>query len=152
MTKPSFGILTKIQLRNLNQTLAANTGQTSASKSRLNFSTSKSWPKHPKSEQKLSFITKPQLPNLQQTVADTILIINILNSNNLDKFWVGNFTRQGQSSLLNGSECVSEWVTWVSQWSDSGPIITFLSSFPTLDLSKWKSPLWQVRKCKHEKF
>ena len=29
-----------------------------------------------KSEQKLSFMTKPQLPNLQQTVANTILITN----------------------------------------------------------------------------
>ena len=38
---------------------------------------------------------KPQLPNLQQTVADKILIINISNSNNLNKFWVGIFTRQG---------------------------------------------------------
>ena len=34
-------------------------------------------------------------PNLQQTVANTILIINISNSNNLNKFWVGIFTRQG---------------------------------------------------------
>ena len=39
-----------------------------------------------RSEQKFSFMTKPQLPNLQQTVADTILIINISNSNNLNKF------------------------------------------------------------------
>ena len=39
-----------------------------------------------KSEQKLSFMTKPQLPNLQQTVANTILITNISNSNNLNKF------------------------------------------------------------------
>ena len=37
-------------------------------------------------EQKFGFMTKPQLPNLQQTVADTILIININNSNNLNKF------------------------------------------------------------------
>ena len=41
-------------------------------------------------------MTKPQLPNLQQTVAITILINNISNSNNLDKFCVGIFTRQGQ--------------------------------------------------------
>ena len=40
-------------------------------------------------------MTKPQLPNLQQTVANTILIINISNSNNLNKFYVGIFTRQG---------------------------------------------------------
>ena len=48
-----------------------------------------------KSEQKLNFMTKPQLPNLQQTVANTILIINISNRNNCNKFWVGIFTRQG---------------------------------------------------------
>ena len=40
-------------------------------------------------------MTKPQLLNLQQTVANTILITNISNSNHLNKFWVGNFTRQG---------------------------------------------------------
>ena len=39
-----------------------------------------------RSEQKFSFMTKPQLPNLQQTVSGTILIINISNSNNLNKF------------------------------------------------------------------
>ena len=44
-------------------------------------------------EQKKSFLTKPQLRNLQQTVANTILDINI--SNNIKKFWVGIFTRQG---------------------------------------------------------
>ena len=50
-----------------------------------------------KSEQKFSFMTKPQLPNLQQTVANTILIINISsNSNNLNKFWIVIFTCQGQ--------------------------------------------------------
>ena len=38
-------------------------------------------------------MTKPQLPNLQQTVANTILIIS--NSKNLNKFLVGIFTRQG---------------------------------------------------------
>ena len=45
------------------------------------------------SEQKFSFMTKPQVPNLQQTIANTI--INISNSNNLNKFWVGISTRQG---------------------------------------------------------
>ena len=57
-------------------------------------STSESWPMCSKSEQKFNFMTKPQLPNLQQTVANTILIINISNSNNLNKFWVGIFTRK----------------------------------------------------------
>ena len=40
-------------------------------------------------------MTKPQAPNLQQTIANTIQIINISNSNNLNKFWVGISTRQG---------------------------------------------------------
>ena len=31
-------------------------------------------------------MTKHQHPNLQQTVSNTILIINISNSNNLNKF------------------------------------------------------------------
>ena len=43
----------------------------------------------------ISFMTKPQLPNLQQTVANTILITNISNSNNLNKFSVGIFTSKG---------------------------------------------------------
>ena len=47
-----------------------------------------------KSEQKLSFMTKRQLSN-QQAVANMILSINISNSNNLNKFWVGIFTPQG---------------------------------------------------------
>jgi len=38
-------------------------------------------------------MTKPQLSNLQQTVANTILIINISDSNNLNKFSVGIFAR-----------------------------------------------------------
>ena len=38
-------------------------------------------------------MTKTQLPNLQQTVANKILIIN--NSDNFNKFWVAIFTRQG---------------------------------------------------------
>ena len=40
-------------------------------------------------------MTKPQLPNLQQNVANTTLITNISNSNNLNKFQVGIFTRLG---------------------------------------------------------
>ena len=49
-------ILPELQFQNLDQTLCS------------------------RSEQKFSFMTKPQLPNLQQTVAGTILIINISNS------------------------------------------------------------------------
>ena len=40
-------------------------------------------------------MTKPQLPNLQQTVANTILITNISKSNNLNKILEGIFARQG---------------------------------------------------------
>ena len=46
-------------------------------------------------ELKMSFMTKPQLPILQQNVANMILSININNSNNLKEFSVGTFTRQG---------------------------------------------------------
>ena len=35
---------------------------------------------------KFSYMTKPHIPNLQQTVANTILIINISNNNNINKF------------------------------------------------------------------
>ena len=51
-----------------------------------------------KSEQKFSFSTKRQLPNLKQTVANMILSINMSNSDN--KFWVGIFTRQGHISQV----------------------------------------------------
>ena len=50
----------------------------------------------PKSEHKFGFITKPQLPSMQQTDAKTNLNINTSNSNYLNKFWVIIFTRQGQ--------------------------------------------------------
>ena len=40
-------------------------------------------------------MTKTQLPTLQLTVANMILITNISNSNNLNKFWIGIYTRQG---------------------------------------------------------
>jgi hypothetical protein len=62
MNKLLLQILPELQLQNLDQTL---------------------WSK---SEQKFNFMTKPSLPNLQQAVANTILIINISNSNNLNKF------------------------------------------------------------------
>ena len=53
-------VIQVLQLQNLDQTLCS------------------------KSEQKFSFLTKPQLPNLQKTVVNTILIINISNRNNLN--------------------------------------------------------------------
>ena len=64
---------------------------------------------------KFSFMTKPQLPNLQQTVANMILMSNISNSNNLNKFWVVIYTPGlNQSGLLNRSESVSESVSETS--------------------------------------
>ena len=63
-------MLYKLQLQNLDQPLCS------------------------KSEQKLSFMTERQLPN-QQAVVNMIPSINISNSNNLNQFWVGIFTRQG---------------------------------------------------------
>ena len=94
-TKPSFSISTNIQLHNLCKTSATkywpnaslkilpelqhqNLDQTLCSNS----------------EQKFGFITKPQLPSMQQIVANTIFIINISKSANLNKFWVGIFTCQ----------------------------------------------------------
>ena len=52
-------------------------------------------------KKKFSLMTEPQLPNLQQTVTNTILIINISNSNYLNKFWVGIFTRQGHINQVD---------------------------------------------------
>ena len=84
LAKPSFRILTKIQLRNLNQTSAANFRiLTKPCAQSLNK----------------SLAVCPTASNLQQTVANTILIINISNSNNL-KFWVGIFTHQGHTNQV----------------------------------------------------
>jgi len=95
MTKPSFRISTKIQLHNLYKTSVAKCWTNSTFKilSELQLQNFDQ-PLCSKSEQKLSFLTKRQLPN-QQTVANMILSINISNSNNLNKFWVYIFTRQG---------------------------------------------------------
>ena len=68
LAKLQLQILPELQLQNLDQTLGS------------------------KSEQKFSFLTKPQLRNPQQIVANTILISN---SYNINKFGVGIFTRQG---------------------------------------------------------
>ena len=81
-------------------------------------STSNSWPNLVlKVGTKLSFMTKLQLPNLHKTVVKIFVIINISNSNNLNKFWVGIFTSHTthQSSLLNRSQSVSQLVSrWVT--------------------------------------
>ena len=41
-------------------------------------------------------MAKLQRPNLQQIIVNLFSIINISNSNNLKKFYVGIFTRQGR--------------------------------------------------------
>ena len=63
-----------------------NVEQTPASKSCLNFNSKIFTTFCSKFAQNFGFMIKPQLPNLQQTVANTIHIINISNSNNLSKF------------------------------------------------------------------
>ena len=52
---------------------------------------------------KKSLDLKPNL-SFQQAVANTILIINISNSNNLNKFWAGSFTRRGLPMIGLGSD------------------------------------------------
>ena len=89
-TNSSFEILPKLQLQNLDQPLCS------------------------KSERKFSFMTKRQLLN-QQAVAN--IILNISNTNNLNKFWVGIFTRQGHINQVyqtGVSQSVSELVTRVN--------------------------------------
>ena len=80
-TNLSFKITPYLQLQNLDQTL------------------------YSKSEQKFSFMTIPQLPNLQQTVANMIHITNISKSNNPNKFWIGIFTRQGHINQVEKTCC-----------------------------------------------
>ena len=95
LTKPSFGISTKIQLHKLYQTSAAKCWTNSSFKILPELQLQNlDQPLCSKSEQKFSFMTKRQLPN-QQAVANMILIIYNSNSNNLKKFWVGIFTPQG---------------------------------------------------------
>ena len=65
-------------------------------------------------------MTKPQLTNLQQTVANAIFIIS--NSNNINKFWVGIFTRQGHINQVYQTAVRELASDQGSQWSDSGPI------------------------------
>ena len=62
-------MLNKLQLQNLAWISTSNLDQTFCSKS----------------EQKFSFMTKRQLLNLQQTVANMILIIKIGNRSNINK-------------------------------------------------------------------
>ena len=45
-------------------------------------------------------MTKLQLQNLDQTVVDPFLNVNISNTNNIKKFWVGIFKGQGHISQV----------------------------------------------------
>ena len=95
-TKPSFRISAKIQLHNLYKKTAAKCWTNSSFKILPELQLQNlDQPLCSKSEQKFSFRTKRQLPNLLQTIANMILSINMSNSNNLNKFWVGIFSRQG---------------------------------------------------------
>ena len=83
-----------------------------------------------------SWLPKPQLPSMQQTVANTIFIINIGNIREFDSLYQlletvttspGSWHHSQPASLLNVTEWVSQSVSEsVSdkhcQWSDSGPI------------------------------
>ena len=52
-------------------------------------------------------MTKPQLLNLQQTVANTIIIINISNGNNLNKFELSSSHARVTSIKFSKQELVS---------------------------------------------
>ena len=92
LTKLTFRISTKIQIHNLYKTQAAKYWPNSSLKILPELQLQNL---DQTLRSKFGFTTKPQLPSMQQTVANTILMINISNSNNLTKFWVGIFTRQG---------------------------------------------------------
>ena len=97
-----------------------------------------------KYEQKFNFMTKPQLLNLQQTVTNMILIINIDNSNNINEFWVGIFTIKGhinQAYWTGVSDGVSQIVSDQGcKWSDSGPIEMIMINSTRIQDPKTKDP------------
>ena len=84
-------ISTKIQFHNLYKTSAEKNCPNSSFKSCLNFKILTK-PCAQSISKSLTFFTKPQLRNLQQIVANKILISN---GYNISKFWVGIFKRQG---------------------------------------------------------
>ena len=115
-----------------------------------------------------SYMTKPQLPNMQQTVANTILIINISNSNKPQQVLSSHLHTPGsyQSSLLNRSEWVSQWVSesvshWqaLPKWSDSGPIkirntwsaLIQSTTFTRTSTSTWILILWTASAIQHSR-
>ena len=81
--------MTKLQLQNLDQTLKP----------------------CDQSEQKLNYMTKLHLPNLHQTVVNTILIINMSNSNNLNKFELSSSHARVTSIKFTKQESVSQSVS-----------------------------------------
>ena len=111
LTKPSFRILTKVKPHNFNQAPA------SIYWPDLSFTILPGFQLWvidqtlcSKSEQKFNFMTKLQLPHLHQIVVNMSFSINITNSNNLNKFWVGIFTRQGHINQVYFTQ-VSQLVT-----------------------------------------
>ena len=86
LTKIQHKILTKLQLQNFN----------------LNILTKNFTSKTP----------IPQLQNLDWTVVNMFFRININNTNNINKFWVGIFKSQShisQDSTISGNDWVSLW-------------------------------------------
>jgi len=92
LTKPSFRILTEILLHNIYKTSAAKYWPNSSINSCWT-STSKSWP-----NLVLKVRTKViyNQTSSSKSAPNCCLLINISNSNNINKFWVGIFTRQGR--------------------------------------------------------
>ena len=96
LTKPSFRISTKIQLHNPYKTPAVRYWPNSSFKTLPELQLQNlDQTLCSQSEQKFSFMTKSQLPKLHESVASTILSINISNGNNLNKFWVDIFICEG---------------------------------------------------------
>ena len=102
-SQPNISLSIKLKLQNLDKTQLQNTDQdskwiqhnlyeTSAEKtdqtpaSNLSELQLKNFDQTLCSKSEQKFLTKPQLPNLQQTFANSILIINISSSNNLNEF------------------------------------------------------------------
>ena len=111
--------MTKLQLQNLDQTLKP----------------------CDQSEQKLNYMTKLHLPNLHQTVVNTILIINMSNSNNLNKFELSSSHARVTSIKFTKQQSVSELG---SHWQ-ALPMIGLGSDKNTC--AQIKHVAWQVVLC-----
>ena len=100
-------ILPELQFQNLDQTLCS------------------------RSEQKFSFMTKPQVPNLRQAAADTSASTSatVATSTSFELTYSQNRVTSIKSAKCYG---VSQWVTDKGcQWSVSGPIKTILDGVST---------------------